>query len=553
MPASAVVRPAPRAEPRAGEVGRRAVTPLERRVARLKGDVAHWAATCFYILDKQKRRRRLVFNAVQRAIHAEERRQLRTRGRARLYVLKGRQGGITTYEQACALHLAWSRRGATALTLAHDRDATDKIFSKVTSYAVEHFPPGLLPVLGPAQTREVSFPSRESHFYTGTAGAGRTGRGLTIDRLHGSEFAFWNAPTSTLGTITPALIPFGSVVTLETTASDYDGDAHHYWRAARAGRNSYAALFFPWWQCDPLHYRTPLLAADELGRLEDDEADLAQRVGLVAEQIKWRREQIADMGRAEFFREYPEDDETCWLTAGGLFYDADLLKVLLHRAEHTPPVRVEDDGALEHYSALAPGERCIMGCDTAEGGGGDRSAWTARAFPSWRKLAVFRSAAIEPKGLAAHLNLWGRHFAARGAPALLVIEKNLHGITVLRHLRDDHGYPVPALYHRQTHDAEHARDGVTGRLGWATTAESKPLLLDAGRELLRAARDGHADVPSVDAIRDAFGVRRQDGGGADLNGRDVLVSEMLAWVGRTYSAPKSVARPYVSTASVSLR
>jgi len=510
-------------------------------MARLKGDVAHWAATCFHILDKHKQRRRLVFNRVQRAIHAEERRQLQTRGMARLYVLKGRQGGITTYEQACALHLVWHRRGATALTLAHDRDATDKIFSKVTSYALDHFPARLLPQLGQAQTREVSFPTRESHFYTGTAGGAGTGRGLTIDRLHGSEFAYWKEPTSTLNMVTPALIPQGSVATLETTASDYDGDAHNFWRAAREGENRYIALFFPWWECDPANYRTPLLEPDELGTLEEDEQALVATHGLTLEQIKWRREQIGDMGRAEFLREYPEDEESCWLAAGGLFYDAELLKKLMLRAQATPPFLVEEveGGTLEHYSTLREGERAIIGCDTAEGGpgGGDRSAWTARAFPSWRKLAVFYSAVIEPKPLAKHLNEWGRHFSAQGSPALLVVEKNAHGITVLRHLRDDHSYPLPSIYHRQTLDKDDAREGQQGKIGWATTGESKPLLLDAGRELLKGARDGLAEVPSVAAVRDAFGVRRLDGGGADLNGRDVLVSEMLAWVGRSAPAP----------------
>jgi hypothetical protein len=110
----------------------------------------------------------------------------------------------------------------------------------------------------------------------------------------------------------------------------------------------------------------------------------------------------------------------------------------------------------------------------------------------------------------------------------------MHGITVLRALRDDHQYPVNRIYHRSMLD-EQLQNEMLEKIGWATTGESKPLMIDAARELFKAAQAGHAGVPSADAIRDAFGVRRDEKGKADLNGKDVLVAEMLCWIGR--SAP----------------
>jgi hypothetical protein len=144
-------------------------------------------------------------------------------------------------------------------------------------------------------------------------------------------------------------------------------------------------------------------------------------------------------------------------------------------------------------------------------------------------LAAYQDSRVEPKELASILNTWGRRFDC----ALLVVEKNAYGITVLRHLRDDHQYPIDRIYHRSTLDQHQTQ--MMARIGWATTGESKPLLLDAGRELLAAASQGFADVPSQHALRDAFGVRRGTDGKIDLNGKDMLVSEMLAWIGR--SAP----------------
>jgi hypothetical protein len=486
-----------------------------------------FAPSCLSILDKDKRLVAFRPNDVQRAIGHAEHEQLRATGNARLYVLKGRQSGVTTDQQGRSLHLIWSSPGAVAITLADKREKTDKIF-EITRRFVDNFPPALLPRVGGRETREISFPWLDSHFYTETAGAARSIAGLTVNRLHCSEAAFYESLKTVIKVATPSMIPRGSVIVLETTASFYGSEAHEFWQETEKGQTGYRALFFPWWECDPQNYRDALEAPDEMGALEDDEHLLVDAHGLTPEQIKWRRRLMREMGRAEFLQEYAEDPESCWLTAGGMFYDGELLKRLRARAVEEQPIAYECEGALAIYSELREGERAIIGADTAEGGGGDRSTWTARAFPSWRKLSTYQSSRIEPKGFAALLDTWGRHYRL----ALLVVEKNAHGITVLRHVRDDHQYPVHAIYHRQTLDKDLAHEGEQGRIGWVTTEESKPLLLDAGRELLNAAAAGHAETPSLDAIRDAFAVHRGENGKVDLNSRDVLVSEMLAWIGR---------------------
>jgi hypothetical protein len=267
--------------------------PLDRSVlvpylARLRADRIDWAARCYRIRDKRGRIVPLVPNAAQRMVYDAERRQLAERGFARTFVLKGRQGGISTWEQAANLHHAIFSPGFDAMTLAHTREDTDKLFG-ITDRAIDHVPRGYLPKMGGKATREVSFPGLLTSFYTGTAGAKRTGRSLTLGRVHGSEFAFWDDPRGTLGALTPALVPQGSILTLETTASGFDSGPHNFWREAEAGANGYVPVFIPWWLCDQQNYRLPLVADDELGELEPDEADLIERHGLDLEQINWRR------------------------------------------------------------------------------------------------------------------------------------------------------------------------------------------------------------------------------------------------------------------------
>jgi hypothetical protein len=496
-------------------------------------DYGFWAETCYRIRDKHGQLIPLRLNSIQRRLTAIEHEELRRHGQARLYPLKGRQGGISTDQQARNLHQICTEPGFDAMTLAHIREDTDKLFA-ITQRAVENYPDPLRPPFGAGMAREIGVPEMDAVFWTGTAGAKRTGRGLTLKRVHGSEFAFWDQPRQTLGAITPALVPRGSVVVLETTASGYDSEGHNFWREAEQGANGYRAVFFPWWECDVDNYRLPLMEPDELGALEGDEAELVRQHGLDHEQLKWRRAKMREMGRSAFMQEYAEDPETCWAAAGGMVYDTELLKYLMARAP--TPTDTDWGGALEVYGAHF-GEPVVIGCDTAEGVGQDRSTWTARTYPDRRLLASFADAGIEPKELAGMLNTWGRRFASQGGTlALLVPEKNAHGITVIRHLRDDHGYPMSGIYQRATQDT--ASKEASEKLGWYTSAESKPLLLDLGRVILNAARDGQAGVPSASAIRDAFGVRRDDKGKVDLNGRDVWVSECLCEAGHQ-SVPRT--------------
>lgn len=492
-------------------------------------DYEFWAGDCYRIADKHLRLIPLQLNPVQRAIGRAEREMLERDGNARIYVLKGRRAGVTTDQQARSLHCCWSTPFAGTLTLAHTRDATDKIFEQITKRALDHFPVELLPTLGDRGAKEVHFAALDSHFYTATAGSGNAARGGGLVRAHLSEYAFYEQPAMVRKAVTPSMIPIGSTIVLETTASSYESEPHLFYRQAKAGQNGYRALFFPWWECDPQNDRIALLAPDELGTLDADEQQIVTLYGVSLEQIKWRRNMVREMGGiSDFLQEYPEDDESCWLTAGSLFFDATFLRGL--KLSAPTPIEITPEG-VRIYARYEPGDIIILASDTAEGGADDRSTFVARRMRDWRLIADYESSTIEPKPFARLLDAFGRRFGL----ALLVVEKNMHGITVLRELRDDLHYPITSIYHRRSHDKTQKQDEEQARMGWVTTGESQPLMLDAGRELFKAIADGYASVPSASAITDAFGVRRDDNGKISLNGKDVLVAEMLAWLGRSGS------------------
>jgi hypothetical protein len=546
------------------------LTPARLATAlRLRDDFAFWAASCYTIQAKPPGLAllKLVMNRAQRRVYdAEQESQART-GRGRVYVLKGRQGGITTYEQARSLHAIWGTRGAHCMTVSHTDDHVDKLF-EITRRALRAFPPALLPEQGTRGSHEVSFPRRDSRLWIETAGKeGRSLVGLTLLRVHASEFALWQNPEATLAKLGPSIEPRGTSVVLETTAGLYDSEAHEFWRRSRKGETGYTALFIPWWDCDLQGYVDPVAdPASIRDTLEPDERDLMERHGLTVEHIAWRRRQIGVYGKADFQQQYAEDQETCWLAGGQKFFDIETLRWLQERA--LQPVRVDEDG-VQHFTKFGPAaalwptgerpatpllmfrniqgyvepkpERAIIGVDTAEGGAReddrsrDRSVFRVRSFPSWRLLAGYASRGITPRDLARLLAKTGHAFGV----ALLVVERNLHGVTVLRHLVDDERYPRELIYHRTPADTAIGPRDQSDRMGWMTTETSKPLLLDAARALFNAAREGTAGLPDREVVADAFAVSRDETGRVDLNGRDTLVADMLAWMGRSYPVGQS--------------
>lgn len=501
--------------------------PIVREgLARLRDDIAYWSESCFRIRDKRTKIVPMRLNPAQLDLMRRERDQIRRQGSARQYVLKARQGGFTTYAQMRSLHLIWSRTGIDALTVADKQDRTDKVFA-ITDRAITHFPPALLPELGKARAKEISFPNLDSHFYTDTAGSGDPARGMTLGRLHCSEFAHFAAPRSVLAAAVPAVVTEGGVVMLETTASMYDDEAHVFWREAQEGATDYEPIFYPWWECDPVTYRLPLMEPDELGKYTEEETFLVKKFALVPEQIKWRRKQIRDFTYAFFMREYAENPDTCWMASGAGFYEVELLKWLM---DHAPdlPTSLGTLGEHNYRTDLPPNNRMIIGGDVAEGGAGDRSTWEAQAFPSGVLMSTFSSARITPERFADKLNAYARRF---GFP-ILVIEKNSHGITVLRRLIDVHRYPRARLFHRLSYSRDAARP--TKEIGWLTSGETKPLLLDAMRERFVSAKEGVAPLPSKAVLRDALSIHYDKNGDLELTGRDAFVASALAVLGRQY-------------------
>lgn len=445
-------------------------------------------------------------NQLQRRYRTQKAQIARSGVPLRFLLLKHRQWGGTTEEQAQTLYLTACLPGNWAATIAQrDPDAEDifqialRMYDSVANYKVDaNGDPLLCFKRKTDSSRRLDFAEAGSRFILGSAESKTFGHSKTLQKVHGSEFARWpNIEDMWAGII--GAVPDSGEITLETTANGAVGKFFELYQDAKASPGRpWTAIFFRWIE-DP-QYRTEC-SADEAhtilgevaaggGEFGAEEQDLSQRLAaegivLTAEQWKWRRLKRRELGQ-KFFEQYPEDDVSCFLSSGRPFFD--LAKVA--KCPNGTVIRKEEGGALWVYADPEAGKEYVLWADPAEGiesggesekklwvdpihgsqqdEGTDPSAWGIMDRATGQDVAMFLGY-ITPSELARQIDKWGRVYNN----AVAGVERNNHGGTVLTLLIETYKYPE--VYHhvdRLTNGSEERRPG------WPTTSVTRPLMLD---------------------------------------------------------------------------
>lgn len=318
------------------------------------------------------------FNRVQRHLHERCEAQKKKHGWVRIALVKGRQQTCSTYVASRYFHAAQMYPGTNVYILSHESKSTDALFDKVEVFNSELIKS--LPFLAHGIVTEnrsaMEFTNRSS-YGVGTAGAENTGRGLTINRFHGSECAFWqnvqNIRTGALQTV--ALVP-GTEVILESTCNGINW-WYTFCMEALNGEGVYELVFIPWYWTD--EYR---LEPSEGFFRTQDEIELCNRVANYTDgtdwilddaQLMWRRAKIVELeSLAMFKQEYPCDLQEAFQASGEPYFESDLVQAAL--ANELPDDTV---GAL------------ILGVDP--GRKGDRTIFTERGGRVIEKVTDYGS------------------------------------------------------------------------------------------------------------------------------------------------------------------
>jgi len=444
-------------------------------------------------------------------------------------VLKARQLGITTWVAARFFIHTITRPGTLSVQVAHDQESAEAIFRIVHRY-LENLPEWLrygALATSRSNVRQIVFPRLDSEYRVETAADPNAGRGLTIQNLHCSEVARWPGDgAETLSALRAAVAPGGEIV-LESTPNGAGGCFYDEWQ--RADETGYVRHFFPWWL-----ESSYLLPALEPLQYDDEERALIERIGLLPEQIAYRRGLRGEYRRLAR-QEYAEDPHSCFLASGECVFDVDAIESRLTvldgngndlgawlRDGHCDSYR--QNGSEVIFWPPTYGKQYIVGVDPAGGGiDGDFACAEVIERSSGLQCAELYGH-YPPRELAREVAHLGHQFNN----ALIAVERNNHGHAVLAQLNTAEHYPHIYLQ--------------KGQQGWLTNVATRPKMIEEFAALL-AVEPGLFYSPRLLQECRTF-VRHEDGSTSANSGAhdDCVMAMAIAQAVRGSVQPSAVRR-----------
>ena len=462
---------------------------------RLYTDFSFYAKGALKIRTKAGDIAPLKLKPAQKILNDAVTKQLETEGKVRVIILKARQQGLSTYVGGYLYFSVSQRKAAKALVITHHSDSTRALFDMTKRYH-ENCPEILKPHTKYSSRRELSFDVLDSSYVVATAGGEAIGRGETLTHVHASELAFWSKTTAAdnWNSLTQAVPNTkGTAIFVESTANGVSGIFYDLWKGAVEGTNGYVPVFIPWF-ADPEYRET---VPENFERTPDEE-ELASKFDLDDEQLMFRRRKVAQNGLDLFKQEYPSEPEEAFLTTGRPVFNPEQLQASMgatRDVQERLALEGEDwlnnvRGELTMYRRHDPGEQYVIGADVAMGvRGGDYSV--AQVLDSKKRQVATWRGHVHPDYYATVLYYLGQFFNT----AYIIVENNGHGLLTCTRLAKDMAYPN---FFTEV-QVDKLTDKETIKLGFSTTAKTKPLIID---ELRASVRENEIELNDKTTIRE---------------------------------------------------
>ena len=438
-------------------------------------------------------------------------------------ILKARQLGFSTAIDIYILDEALFNDNLKCGIIAQDRDKAGELFRTKIAIPFDNLPAWLRKDF--VVTSRTGGKSGGSIFFKHGSNiqVATSFRSGTLQRLHISEHgkicAKFPEKAKEVKTGTLQSIHEDAIAFIESTAEGVGGDFHSMSIAAmefsKAGTElsklDWKFHFFAWWQ-DP-KYRAAVpetgLVASKAQLEYFDAVESVMGCVIDEEQRQWY---VLKEGllKDEMKQEFPSTPLEAFLTSGRRVFDPistmnaegecvpplivyDMNPVTGRKEKARRPEQLDDQGirSLENmllvWELPDPDEDYAIGVDIAEGlEHGDRSSIDVVKRSNGEQVAHWFGH-LEPGLLAqltAHIGKW--YGTEEYGPAYVGPERNNHGHAFLLAFRDI--YPTRRIYTEEYIDRED--DDQTARLGWLTTRQSKPVLIDGLKTLFREKRAG---------------------------------------------------------------
>ncbi len=448
---------------------------------RLRDDFRFYSKSALKIRTKKAEVIPFTLNKAQEALLTVIEDQMASQGYVRIIILKGRQQGLSTGVNGYLYFRISQATAKKAIVVTHKADSTKALFNMTKRYH-DNVPSILKPSTSYSSAKELVFDKLDSSYMVATAGGESIARGETITHAHLSELAFWkesSARDNLNGLLQSIPDAEDTAVFIESTANGVTGPFYEMWKGAVDGSNGYFPLFIPWF--DEPEYR---IEPPEGFELTPAEQTIAMTYDLDDAQMYWRRRKVATNGLDLFKQEYPCCAEEAFLTSGRPVFDSEALAL---RGQNLRPVQgryaltldrwdKHSLGELTTYCDLDPGGTYVIGADVAMGvRGGDYSV--AQVLDENKKQVAMWRGHAHPDYFAEVLDSLGRRYNE----AKIAVESNNHGLLTVTLLYKQFHYPN--VFTNVVED--NITDVETPKLGFQTTAKTKPMIIDDLRASLR--------------------------------------------------------------------
>lgn len=364
--------------------------------------------TLLEVDSKDRRKVPFILNPIQKDI-------ILTSGRSDVYV-KPAQIGASTVIIADFLLDCITFPSTTAVIISYDKFNTGRLLRKAhLLYAALKRKVPSIPSLDHASTQEMTFPEVNSSFFIASAGSFEFGRGEPIHCLLLDEFGFWTIGSSDkafMSAIQRVPLIVGTKIRICSTANGEDNDFYEIYKAAKEGtslgKSVFTPHFYPWFM-HPEYSMPPdspfCLPEDdkEVLQLQSDEEVLVRLHNLTYDQIRWRRFKKAEAASLRrsgdsvmaFEQEFPEDDESCFLIAGDMAYDHELINDKIKNCYPAPTefeVTNDENGhwaRVEVWEEVKQGYGYLMSIDPGKGKTSEAVGHIWRFEDGWRDASGY--------------------------------------------------------------------------------------------------------------------------------------------------------------------
>lgn len=462
----------------------------------------------------------------------------------RIWILKFRQGGVSTVSEATLYCLTSQQENRNSLIMADEVDKSNYLFEMTKLYQekLAEKKPFLAPKLKKSNEKKLEFQDIHSQIIIDTAQNVNAARAYTYQYVHLSEVSRFRYLREVMDALMQSIPDHWDTIVLgETTANGLDNEFYTEWQKAKKGESDWIPLFLGWYIMP--EYSRPLGVGGQLYPLtgvqfdtdggEKDflkEEELLQRQhNLTNEQLNWRRWCIKNKcgGQVRTFRqEYPSNDEEAFLTSGSCVFDTLKLKnqklnasvkaigTLFEDITGRVVFRKEVNGKFRLFQEIGKNIEAVIGADVAEGVGGNQCAACALDRRTNNTIMGYVGD-TDPDEFAKDLRLIGLYLNK----ALIAPENNSLGYATCSVLEKI--YPKVFKQEVKTKDAK-------PKVGWTTDKRTRPQMVSHLIEEIREDSTELRDPILVDQCL-SF-VRKPNGKVEAQDGKqdDYVIARMIA-------------------------